>query len=139
MHKKIKIIIILVINLITLLMIFYAYNDDIVRWAIVNNKYHFIRCYALCGYNFNRIIAEGEILKSTGATPLFYANTPKMCLILIEKGADINRRCFYGTPLMKAIKDKNYEVMDVLLRNVADINLAKNNDPYFDSIYMASV
>ncbi len=106
-------------------------------WAINNNKYKIIKIYSFIGYDFNRCINWGKY--PAGTIPLFYANTPAMCGLLINSGSNVNIQNYLGTPLIHAIKSKNYEILTALLRGGAKTNISNKIDEKTDGIYVASV
>ena len=52
-----------------------------------------------------------------------YRGNNKVAVFLIEKGADINGKSNYGTPLMAAIVKGNKEIAEVLVKHNADVSM----------------
>ncbi|WP_313807245.1 ankyrin repeat domain-containing protein [Flavobacterium sp.] len=52
-----------------------------------------------------------------------YRGNNKIAVFLIEKGADINGKSNYGTPLMAAVVKGNKEIAEALVKHNADISL----------------
>src|SRR5580658_1760075 len=75
-----------------------------------------------------------------GLTPLSYAareNCMECAKILVEAGADVNQRTFYGwTPLLVATQNRHYKLAAYLLEHGANPNLA--NKGGWTPLYLAT-
>jgi uncharacterized protein len=75
-----------------------------------------------------------------GLTPLVYAareNCMECAKILVEAGADVNQRTFYGwTPLLVATQNRHYKLAAYLLDHGADPNIP--NKGGWNALYLAT-
>jgi ankyrin repeat protein len=75
-----------------------------------------------------------------GLTPLVYAareNCMECAKILVEAGADVNQRTFYGwTPLLVATQNRHYKLAEYLLEHGANANTANNGG--WSPLYLAT-
>ncbi len=80
--------------------------------------------------NFGKnVIAEGTEVTILGYLTLYYddqrnehAQYGEKIQLLIDYGADVNRKMGYGTPLLFAVDRRNSNVTELLLKNGADVN-----------------
>jgi ankyrin repeat protein len=75
-----------------------------------------------------------------GLTPLSYAareNCMECAKILVEAGADVNQRTFYGwTPLLVATQNRHYKLAEYFLEHGANPNTANNGG--WSPLYLAT-
>lgn len=101
--------------------------------AALNGREDIIEDLVLAGANVN----DRDLIK--GETPLFYGIQDKRVVEkLIELEADINIIDFNGmTPLHKASKKSNIEIIEMLLSAGVDVNVydEKNNSPLYYAMF----
>jgi uncharacterized protein len=98
--------------------------------ASCRNNYPVMEALLVAGADSNFVLESEECEEfNDGTTNLMRVSSKETCFLLLNYGADVNRKDNQGeTALMIAVKMSNAEIVEALLQRGADINLSNNQN-----------